>query len=29
LMGGDIGEGERRFFHPHLSSPIKGEEPQG
>jgi len=32
LMGGDKGEGEQRFSHPHLSSPIpgragKGEEP--
>jgi len=25
-MGGDKGEGEQRFCHPHLSSPIKGEE---
>jgi len=30
-MGGDKGEGEQRFYHPHLSSPIyslasKGEE---
>jgi hypothetical protein len=27
LMGGDQGEGEQRFCHPYLSSPIKGEEP--
>jgi len=26
LMGGDKGEGEQRFCHPHLSSPLKGEE---
>jgi hypothetical protein len=25
-MGGDKGEGEQIFCHPHLSSPIKGEE---
>jgi hypothetical protein len=25
-MGGDQGEGEQRFNHPHLSSPIEGEE---
>jgi hypothetical protein len=26
LMGGDQGEGEQEFCHPHLTSPIKGEE---
>jgi len=25
LMGGDKGEGDQRFYHPHLTSPIKGE----
>jgi hypothetical protein len=24
--GGDQGEGEQEFCHPHLTSPIKGEE---
>ena len=26
LMGGDKGEGDQTFYHPHLTSPIKGEE---
>jgi len=26
LMGGDKGEGEQTSYHPHLTSPIKGEE---
>jgi hypothetical protein len=26
LMGGEKGEGEQTFCHPHLASPIKGEE---
>jgi len=26
LMGGDKGEGEQIFYHPHLTSPIKGED---
>jgi len=26
LMGGDKGEGEQTEYHPHLTSPIKGEE---
>ena len=25
-MGGDKGEGAQTFYHPHLTSPIKGEE---
>jgi len=29
LMGGDKGEGEQTFYHPHLPSPIKGEELYG
>jgi len=29
LMGGDKGEGEQTFYHPHLTSPIKGEELYG
>jgi len=28
-MGGDKGEGEQTFYHPHLPSPIKGEELYG
>jgi len=29
LMGGDQGEGEQKFNHPHLSFPIEGEEQYG
>jgi len=28
-MGGDKGDGEQTFYHPHLTSPIKGEELYG
>jgi len=29
LMGKDKGQGEQTFYHPHLPSPIKGQELYG